>query len=238
MRHSRGNILFLILLAVVLFAALSYAVTSSMRGGGKDASGENLKTQIATIQNFGMQMRSAVMRMTMTGGYNLWQIDFSAPDVSASTANATCATAACKFHDPAGGGVTPALLPARFRADNSVCNISSVFGGKYWIRNATVKGVGIDTQRDLVLLYPGVTKALCLAVNEANGVANPSGNPPEDSTMSSADYSGTLTQDVALTDTVQLGAAAPINGQQMFCVRETNFSSTNCYYLYFVLMER
>ncbi|MFZ5695163.1 MAG: hypothetical protein ACOY4N_05905 [Pseudomonadota bacterium] len=39
----------MILLAVVLFAALSYAVTSSIQGGSKDGSSENIRTQAALI---------------------------------------------------------------------------------------------------------------------------------------------------------------------------------------------
>lgn len=51
MNKERGNILFLILLAVVLFAALSYAVTQSMRGGGNDASKEKMQLTYAKLQN-------------------------------------------------------------------------------------------------------------------------------------------------------------------------------------------
>lgn len=71
MRHERGNILFLILLAVILFAALSYAVTSSMRGGGKGASGEKLETTYAELSNIFALAQGTYPRLRQIGGCSL-----------------------------------------------------------------------------------------------------------------------------------------------------------------------
>ena len=47
--REEGNVLFLILIAVVLFAALSYAVTSSTRSGGGSVSKDKAKSYAAAI---------------------------------------------------------------------------------------------------------------------------------------------------------------------------------------------
>lgn len=66
-KSNRGNILFLILLAVVLFAALSYAVTSSMRGGGRSASEEKISTAFSEVMNVVSAHRIAIQRMILSG---------------------------------------------------------------------------------------------------------------------------------------------------------------------------
>lgn len=241
MRHQRGNILFLILLAVVLLAALSYAVTNSTRGGGNNASNESLQSQVAQIQNFGMQVRTALHRIMLTGGYQPWQIDYSKLNFSYASANTNCTTSACKLHDPAGGAVEGFTIPEKYRETGDNCSSAPTQAGRYKFRNQTVKGVGIETERELLLTYTGITKDLCMAINKANNIANTPTSPPAEQYLSSnqQDYSGPLNGDVTLTDTQsRLGdQATGISGKQMFCMRETG-SLSLCNTFYFVLIER
>ena len=59
---SRGNVLFLILIAVALFAALSYAVTQSTRGGGSDANKESASTEVARFLQYSSMMSNFILR--------------------------------------------------------------------------------------------------------------------------------------------------------------------------------
>lgn len=66
-RRNSGNVLFLILIAVALFAALSYIVSHSTRGGGSDASDEKIKLVAAQMLQNGIATRLAVTRMRVAG---------------------------------------------------------------------------------------------------------------------------------------------------------------------------
>lgn len=199
---------------MVLFAALSYAVTSSMRGGGKDASSESLKANVAVVQNYGMQVRSALQRMQLIGGYPLWQIDYSKANISSAGANGSCTSTACQLFDQGGGGVTDISLPRIARqTDKAACSGNAVtWAPLVWFRNVAVKGV-----------------------------ANPSGEPPfdtqnDDSGCGVVDFTGTITGDDAIVDScVEMGVVEPtIAGKQMFC---TSLSS-DCYHLWTLVAER
>ena len=54
---EKGNVLFLILIAVALFAALSYAVTQSSRSGGGDANNETSLINSAQVTQYPASVR-------------------------------------------------------------------------------------------------------------------------------------------------------------------------------------
>ncbi len=62
-----GNVLFVILIAVALFAALSYAVTSSTRSGGGTVSREQLKLDISTALNALSSINMEILRKSLSG---------------------------------------------------------------------------------------------------------------------------------------------------------------------------
>ncbi len=135
---ERGNILFLILLAIILFVALSYAVNSGMRGGGKTGSGEKAQAQVSSILNFLDLMSSTVMRMTVSGGIKPDTISFSynykQQDGTVTVggfANPNCLTNECGIFKTGGGGVSSQTFETYGHPDPTGITGTSTMPGYY-----------------------------------------------------------------------------------------------------------
>ena len=76
--HERGNVLFLILIAVALFAALSYAVTQSTRGGG-NADDETSLISSASLTQYPASLKTSILRMSISGGIGDDELMFNPP---------------------------------------------------------------------------------------------------------------------------------------------------------------
>jgi len=115
MVRQRGNVLFLILIAVALFAALSYAVTRSSRGGSGNVSEDKLNLAASNILNYGASIKTAIMRIKITGGCADEQISFETPVHWYNYANPNAPLdKRCHVFHPSGGNLNYQKLESLF----------------------------------------------------------------------------------------------------------------------------
>lgn len=105
MKREAGNALFLILIAVALFAALSYAITQSSRGGGGiEKEQEMLDTAVA--QQCEASVDHGIMRLDIVNGCSEDEISYELADGTNENPNNPSDTSCFIFHSD-GAGVAP-----------------------------------------------------------------------------------------------------------------------------------
>jgi len=244
-RHS-GNVLFLILIAVALFAALSYAVTTSTRSSGGSPSKEKARAAAATLLQQGTALRSAVMRVKLSNNCTDYTLDFTsnAYVLNNGTAIQPANSAApgdksCHLFDSNGGNMVPVFPPQDALAtdDTSFAVATQRKLGSIAVYAGQIYGVGTDgvggteSANDIYYQILGLNKETCIAVNELVGATNPSGLPGTAATSGGASlYSGSLTTTLILN-------FSPNSGFPAVCIMNT---ATNPYryVFFFTLVER
>lgn len=222
---QRGNILFLILLAVVLFAALAYAVTSSMRGGGKDASDEKMDLLAGQIIQNATMIENAIHRAMLIDNIPEYGFDFSGGVTSglanASGPNATCVKDSCRIFTGEGESVKLPSLPA------SAAGVNTPNVMAYML---DIHNVGTPAT-DLALAYRYLSAPLCAALNRVlkspvDATKSLEGWGWSDGNSGASRYNGTLT--ALPTGYATLGDQDPdIKGQQSFCFRHSSGDEYN-----------
>ncbi len=147
--NQGGNVLFLILIAVALFAALSYAVTQSTRSGGGSSDREQSILNSASMTQHPTSLRTALIRMILAG-VDVSDLKFNAPaDFAAITEEELV------FH-PRGGGAVFQDAPADLMSGATVGT---------WTFNANfdIPAIGSDgvDGNDVIAFLPGVSASVC-----------------------------------------------------------------------------
>lgn len=244
---ERGNVLFLILIAVALFAALSYAVTQSTRSGSGDASGETNLINSAQLAQYPAGVRTSVVRMII-GGISVDQILFDAPANFDNVSDLSYSV----FH-PTGGGAVFQSAP------NDVINTSSpgstggqwVYSSKFQINGvgSTTNGSGGNVGNDIISFLPAVGQNVCKKLNDELGITT--SNPGTDTdgipgtTLASIPaLADGMTEDAPGAPGIPAGEPAGIIagdmiGQPFGCFRNGAVGPTTATYVYYhVLVER
>ncbi len=188
--RQSGNALFLILIAVALFAALSYAVTQSGRGGGT-IDRETAMIAASQITQFPSTIRTAITRMVITG-VTVGEVHFNHDNTHPEFADFT--DEGNVFH-PSGGGSVKSKPPANIGSAQGDYPVLGVLSNATWgykdVMHADqgyyIKGVGTDTDttgRDIFAYLHDITVGVCEQINKGLGVEI---NPIPDQTIA-VDY--------------------------------------------------
>ena len=180
--NESGNVLFLILIAVALFAALSYAVTQSSRSGSGDASSETSMVNGAEITQYPAGVRTAIVRMIISNNITVDELYFDPTSAFSTTLTTTAQQQQAVFH-PAGGGATDQNAPPNLM-DAAGTNPGGIW---YFNANFQIPDIGTsssdNTGNDLIAWLPGIKQAVCQKIDDSLGLpAIPVATAPVDLT--------------------------------------------------------
>lgn len=159
-RFESGNVIFYVLIAVGLLAALSYTVAQSIRGNVSSITTQRAGLYAAEIIEYGNVMSRAVAQ-TRLRGYLDTEISFENSVVS-GYANASCLESECEIFDLAGGGVHY-MVPKDDWLDSAHSG-QLRYGELYFHAESSAIDVG-ESDDDLIMFIPYLKKELCEAIN-------------------------------------------------------------------------
>ena len=204
-KKEEGNALFLILIAVTLFAALSYAVTQSGRGSGTGATDDSNLIISSQVTQYPASLRSGVDRLLIRG-WGASEILFIT-----DTADGNYGDDVNLFNPNGLSGVIPQDPP-----QNAVIDVDTA----EWVYNKDVAlpEIGVDATADIVAILDGLKQNVCSMINEQivgrDYFSTPDNVPELSGTV--ADWeatiaAGTITSSVA-------GDATKMEGKAFLCV--------------------
>ncbi len=177
MKSQKGNALFLILIAVALFAALSYAITNSSRGSSS-VDKEQASLQASRLMQYFAQVEAEFTKIRVIGGYDITEIDFGSDVFSRWGAtvpnpwfdNPNCTSNNCRIFQSNGGNVPDITFEDIVIPLTTAFSSSHPHHGHPFVARADVVSVG-TTSQDLVLGVIRLEREVCDAINRALGLS-------------------------------------------------------------------
>jgi len=177
-----GSAIFYVLIAVMLLAALSFAVSSSVRSGGTgDITDSQAKLLASDVLSYMNTVSTAVSQLRLRGCSDT-EVSFENPAVAGYTNGNAPGDNTCHVFEPAGGGVTWTDPPA-----------GSIGSAGQWKITGShhISLIGCDATNsscsELLLVLEDVNDNVCIKINDLSGITNPSSVPPSQA----EDYTGT-----------------------------------------------
>ena len=187
LKDQKGNALWFILIIVVLFGALSAALSRNTGKVNQAGDIEQARVRATAILRYTTSVQTAIEKMMLQG---LSENSLSFKALGSDYENGYCTDESCEVFSTAGGGI-----PHR--------NLASLISDKTassWIVSAQnfVYLAGCNdansTCTDLLMIAPDIPEDICLQVNAVQRITNPDGLPPQMSAiLTDIAFDGTFT---------------------------------------------
>ncbi len=211
-----GNILFYILIAVALLAALSYSVAQSGRGGIGKVSEEKAALYATEIIEYGNILSQAVSQIRLRG-YKDIEISFENTKITGYT-NANCTEDGCEIFHINGGGINWMHPPP---------NANDGTPWLFTVNNLVNIGT---TNVDSIMLLQNVDMGVCQQLNKKlHGTTT---IPQEEDSITLTKFAGTYSG-LAISDSGNV-----MDGSSAYCFEGNVAPAAGTYHYYQVLIAR
>jgi len=225
-QNQSGNVLFMILIAIVLFGALSFTVANMMNSGNTNYVGEEkAKLYASEIIDYNRKLKQAVQNLRISEGCDATEISF-ANSTNAFFDHSSGPRDACKIFSASGGDMT--YIPLNTSALDSSFSGNANYTVPYFTGGVRVLEIG-TSNTELLGAALFLKQTVCQSINEELGLG--STIPIDDAALTyfTGAYTASATPDLA-------DEAASLEGEMSFCAQVGDGSP---YYAYFsVLLPR
>ncbi len=225
---ERGNVMFYILIAVALLAALIFAVAQSGRGNIKHVSDEKARILASEIVDYASAVATSFAQLRLRG-CALQQMSFENDIIGGYANGGAPSDQTCNIFALPGGGVTFKRPPAEAITATGIHVFSA---------GAELDHVGstcaADGCADLIMFTGPLSEIICIQTNGQLGIGVAGDPPPEATANVTAlvKYTGSAVHAVTFGDAPE---SAAFQGKNAACFQDDNDS---LYYFYKVLSAR
>lgn len=198
-RNAKGNAVVIILVMIALLAALTFATMRSSSRTSSNMDSEQARVMAEKLMRLSKTLETGVQNAMITGHCSENEISFENDTTTRDYTNAgSPSDNHCKLFDADGPGLSYS------NPDQAILDSSQSAETDYgeWVFTGTqcILGLGSDdddscTDNEVALIaaVPHINLAVCLQINNLNGITNPSGAPPqEEFDSSTTPFTGTF----------------------------------------------
>ena len=236
--NTSGNVLFIILIAIALFSALSYVVSNMLRGGsGTEISEQRAEVFAGEILNYARSIRQGV-HTVLINGCDVLDVSFTTSSLSGYD-HTPAADNSCKVFHTDGGGISY-IAPLDDWLDD-VSGPPALQGQWYFPADTCIPDIGTSTtgcesdstdNEDLILILPYIKAQICRELNNMiSGSETILSGTDDEWPDGDTKFSGNMSDDTVLNQDGRMSGCFSGDGG-------TDTPASNTYHFFQVLKPR